>query len=159
MTGRDIEELRFPFKRFKKRAIRARHEGLSAKLIKDAKERGAATCIEMRGDFIEQENRSHTGKLCRQSGMGKHETDQKRLLFARGTERGWHGFGSVLDDQIGTMRAFKRAACRPVSRAAIAQGTAKVFFEIKRRAKPQIELRLRTYFVRNLPEEPATAFL
>src|SRR5690606_34182502 len=109
-ASRHIEKLRFPFKRLKKRPIGASHEGLPAKLIKDAEECGAASRIQMRGDFIEQEYWRHARKLRRQPRMGKHQPDQQGLLLARGTKRGRHRLGAMLDDQIGAMRTFQRAA-------------------------------------------------
>src|SRR5690606_11016382 len=128
-----IEKLRFPFKRLKKRPIGAGHEGLPAKLIKDAEECGAASRIEMRGDFIEQKYGCHAGKLRRQPRMSKHQTDQQGLLLARGTKCGRHRLGPMLDDQIGAMRPFERAARRPVACAPIAQGAAEILFKIERR--------------------------
>ncbi len=87
----------------------------------------------MRGDFIEQEYGGHAGKLRRQPRMSKHQTDQQGLLLAGGTKGGRHRLGAMLDDQIGAMWTFQRAARRPVACAPIAQGASEILFKIERR--------------------------
>ncbi len=66
------------------RAIGAGHERLGAEGIEHGEKCCAAALVEMRGDFIEQQDGRLAPDLRDQAGLRENEPDQKRLLLAGG---------------------------------------------------------------------------
>ncbi len=54
----------------------------------------------MRGDFVEEQDRRRPAPVGDQVCVGEDETQQQRLLLARGGLRGGHGLGVVDDVEI-----------------------------------------------------------
>jgi hypothetical protein len=73
--------------------------------------------IEMRGDFVEEEDRGLTAPLCDELGMGEDEAEEQRLLLSGRGSRCGHLLHPVQDDKILAMRAFDRPCRRGIALA------------------------------------------
>jgi hypothetical protein len=87
------------------------HPNLAA-AFEPAEQRRSALGVEMRGDFVQQQERWLAAAIRDQLGMGQDKAQQKRLLLAgRAVGRG-HALGAVGDGKVLAVRPFTRSAAR-----------------------------------------------
>ena len=104
-----------------RRRIGAGHPHLRVERRERIVERGAASRIEMRDDFVEQQQRRKPRHLGDQSRMREHEADQQRLLLAGRGLRRRDALRAVQHLEIGEMRPVGGAAGGGIARAVLAQ--------------------------------------
>src|SRR5689334_23195950 len=118
---RDGKELRALAKRGKHRLVGAGHEGLAAEPVDQVEEGSAPAFIQMRGNFVEQQNWRVAGQVADEASMGEDKADQQCLLLAGRTTLRLHVLLEVAHQQIGPMRTIKRTPGGRVAITAFAQ--------------------------------------
>ena len=133
----------------KKRRIRARHPNLAAELREFDMQRGAPGGVEMRHDFIEQQDRSKTRHLGDQTPMGEDEADEQCLLLAGRSVSGGDAFVGVGHLEIGQVWSVAGPARGGVAGAIVAQHRAVALLDLDGRVlgdqlfHPAVERNLR----------------
>lgn len=113
------------------RPVGARHEGLAAEPIDQIEEGGAASLIEMGGDFVEQQHRGVAGHIPDEPCMREHQADEQRLLLAGRATLGLDVLFPVADQEIAAVRPVQRAARGRIAGTALGEHCQISLFEFK----------------------------
>jgi hypothetical protein len=99
------------------RGFGAGQPDLAAAIVQPFEQRSAAARIEVRGDFIEEQDGAATGLFRDEIGVGEDDAEEEGFLFAGRALRGGLLLAQVGDASVLTMGADQRATGGSVSRA------------------------------------------
>src|SRR5205809_3903482 len=83
----------------------------------EAREQGLAPLgIEVRGDFVEKQDRRLPAPLCDDVRVSEHQSQQQRFLLTRRRPRSRHLLRPMLDSEVVAVRPFSRSAGGGIAR-------------------------------------------
>jgi len=137
----DRDEAGGAAQRRKQRGIGAGDPGLAVEPGQHLDQRGAARCIEMRGDLVEQEERRLAAHRALQPGLGEDDRNQQRLLLAGRRRLGGNALLGMVDPEIGAVWPEPGAAGRRVAGAAVFESRPEALLDGQRRGgfEPALE--------------------
>src|SRR5206468_10509377 len=106
----DTKKLRSAAERPEQRFIGSGHPGLGADFKQGFEKMPAPLAIEMRNHFVQQQDWRCATLGGDEAGMRKHESNQKRLLFAGRSLLGRDTFLTMDHLEVASMRAWRRWA-------------------------------------------------
>ena len=116
-----MQELRPRAEFSKQLRPRARHPGLSVEGADLVIKSGAATCVKMGGDLVQQEDRRRAEIEGERARIGEDQGDQQRLLLSGGGIFGRDPLGRPIRAEVDTMRPDQRSPGLQITSTVVAQ--------------------------------------